>query len=335
MENIISSALRPMLTRNSRPGLTLLELLIVVAILAVLATVVVRSLTPLADQARYETTKRTMENVRDAVVGDSSARQLDGTPLVTGFVADMGRLPISRNTNPATLLSELWESPTFAGDVHYPYALRPGTIVDIPENDDLGLAESQLNCSDVSLACGWRGPYLQGGRGQGEIRDGWGIEFLHFAPGPLSEQINIPNVSIERLEWIAKKPFDQSPLLPVVLSERAFNQFVIRVVVKSGSDIERIRRLSAVLLEPNAPTSSEDAVLPHLTHTLLHVSYLDTDPAVLSSQLLFDNVSIGQRAIKIQVDVQRAGTPETINDLPPKYFIVPHAGTTEVYMEIE
>ncbi|MEZ6106268.1 MAG: type II secretion system protein [Pirellulaceae bacterium] len=106
--------------RGVRRGLTLLELLIVIVILAVLATVAVRSLTPLADQARYETTMRTMENVRSAVVGNSDTRQVNATPMVSGFIADMGRRPVTRGTDAAAWLSELWQSPTFAGDANTP-----------------------------------------------------------------------------------------------------------------------------------------------------------------------------------------------------------------------
>ena len=55
--------------RSGQRGLTLLELLVVLSILAVLSTVALTSSSGLADQARYEATQRTLENIREAVLG--------------------------------------------------------------------------------------------------------------------------------------------------------------------------------------------------------------------------------------------------------------------------
>lgn len=76
-----------------RAGLTLVELVVVLAILAVLAGVAVRSLEPIADQARFEATQKTLNSAKNAIVEDRL--QASGTRHVSGFVSDMGLLPQS------------------------------------------------------------------------------------------------------------------------------------------------------------------------------------------------------------------------------------------------
>jgi len=127
-----------------RRSLTLLELLIVVFILAALAASAV-SLTGEADgQARQTLTTSRRQQVREAIVGP--ARQVDQRPVLTGFVADMGRLP--RN------VQELLAPPAegthlFAHNATY------------------------------AASAGWRGPYLRGtweanaATSSPAFRDGW------------------------------------------------------------------------------------------------------------------------------------------------------------------
>lgn len=146
-------------------GLTLLELLVVLSILAVLSTVALTSSSGLADQARYEATQRTLENIRDAVLGPANLRDTDGTLLYTGFVADTGRLPRAVADGPDFTLAELWDNVNALA----PHAVRQA----IAANVDVA-AEAD---SDVYLATGWRGPYLRLTPGNLNVRDGWGAQF--------------------------------------------------------------------------------------------------------------------------------------------------------------
>jgi prepilin-type N-terminal cleavage/methylation domain-containing protein len=133
--------------RNTPPhGLTLLELVMVLAILAVLTAVAVQSLEGMADQTRFEATQRTLELIRTAIVSENTAN----TP-VTGFVADMGRLPSS--------LEELLVPPADAAPFGLHNAPAPFTNIRVPG--------------------GWRGPYLRLPVGSQALgvnlpRDGWG-----------------------------------------------------------------------------------------------------------------------------------------------------------------
>lgn len=160
---------RPFIPRS---GLTLLELLVVLSILAVLSTVALTSSSGLADQARYEATQRTLENIREAVLGPANLRDTDGTLLYTGFVADTGRLPRATADGADFTLAELWENVNALP----PHAVRQAIAanVDVPAEAD----------SDVYLASGWRGPYLRLTPGNLNVRDGWGAQFILRTQAP-------------------------------------------------------------------------------------------------------------------------------------------------------
>ena len=134
-------------------GMTLVELLVVLAILALLTTVAVTSSDVFLSQGRYEATARTLTDIQEAVLGPPNARQADGTLIATGFVADVGRSPLCTAADSAGGPSELWVQP--AGVAAF------------------SLVQS-ANDTDVVVPCGWRGPYLRLAPGQTSVHDGWG-----------------------------------------------------------------------------------------------------------------------------------------------------------------
>lgn len=146
---------------RQRRALTLTELLIVLVILAVVATAAVQSLRPMADQARYETTRNTLQRIEEAILGPELMRQADGTPLISGFAADVGRLPALTAVE-GFRLAELWDAEVWSA---YPYQIRMG-----PDP----VSDGDEDFSDIRLACGWRGPYLQPPNSTLGLRDGWG-----------------------------------------------------------------------------------------------------------------------------------------------------------------
>jgi len=145
-------------------GLTLLELLVVLTILIVLSTVAITSTSAVADQARYEATQRTLENIRDAVIGPDNLRDTDGTLLYTGFVADTGRLPGA--------LSELVTKPDGMAAYQVLSAIENNIVVEPPL-----VAEDEQD-PDVKLGVGWRGPYLRLPPGNLLLQDGWREDFV-------------------------------------------------------------------------------------------------------------------------------------------------------------
>lgn len=134
---------------------TLAELLVVLAIMSILTVVAVQSLVPVASQARFEATQRTIAEIQAAVEGpaNSSAAAVQGNTAC--FLADAGRLPVNLNE---LLLYGGQSVTTFA----YINATNP-----------LGSA-----AVTATVPGGWRGPYMRLGIGSTTVVDGWGRPFV-------------------------------------------------------------------------------------------------------------------------------------------------------------
>lgn len=135
--------------------MTLVELLVVLAILAVLTSVAVTSTDVLMGQGRHDAARHTLSNLEDAVLGARDARQADGTLLTAGFVADMGRLPVCASADLRYALKELWDGLSLPGFQVRPAAFDP----------------------EVLVPCGWRGPYVRLPIAHDQLLDGWGNPF--------------------------------------------------------------------------------------------------------------------------------------------------------------
>src|SRR5579862_1848805 len=151
-------------------GFTLVELLVVLFILVILSAIAVQSIDSVQDQSRYQQTQTTMQNIENAVLGPANQHQPDGTLSITGFVADIGRLPQAISvtvTNPDGSTStnlepqELWAQSTSLTSFAVLQAIAPNVAATDAD-------------SDVWVPCGWRGPYIRLGAGQTDLRDGWG-----------------------------------------------------------------------------------------------------------------------------------------------------------------
>jgi len=139
---------------HRKRGFTLLELVVVIAILAVLSTVAMRALTGVASQSRFEATQRTLDQIREAILGAAYDRQPDGTLIISGFIADMGR--------PPRALDELINQPVGA-----------------PLFDVRRVAADP----EVLVAGGWHGPYLRLPAGSTNLCDGWGAALAESPDG--------------------------------------------------------------------------------------------------------------------------------------------------------
>ena len=245
-------------------GLTLIEMVVVLAILAVLAGVAVRSLEPIADQTRYEVTQKTFETLRNAVVEDRL--QSSGVHQVSGFVADVGLLPSSALTddpemNPLEMLiNDVGILSSFA------FSERVGPAATSPPANP-----TNVDCRGVAVRCGWRGPYVTATNPTNAIADAWGRPF------GLGE-FPIPGSDVHLL-WTAVTP---------QYNDLSVNVQTMGLQTVSGLSLDDLgAEISAevVLVYPN-PTISTD--------TLAVMKDADGNN---DSRFRFDNVPVGVRAL--------------------------------------
>ncbi len=113
-------------------GFTLLEIVLVLFLIGLVSSTVFLFTDNIDQQAKYDETKRRMEIIRQAIVGDPT-RRLNGQTEISGFAADMGRLP--------GCLRELVE---------------PNHCIDAS-----GALTAWAIDASTGIGSGWRGPYIQ------------------------------------------------------------------------------------------------------------------------------------------------------------------------------
>lgn len=151
----------------SRRGLTLFELVVVLAIISAMTAVASLATDQLLGQRRFEITQGLLDDARVAVLGgsaDAPDSLLDGAASnrgagIAGFVSDVGRPPVASGADPQFQAAELWARPA---------SLAP-----------FGLKASSVD-PEVMLSCGWRGPYLRLPTGAARLADGWGRPLVHW-----------------------------------------------------------------------------------------------------------------------------------------------------------
>ena len=246
----------------ARKALTLIELVVVLAILAVLATVAVRSLEPLADQARYESTNTTLDATRNAIAEDS--RQSSGTRQISGFVPDIGRLPESLDMLIDDSGSTEFSSPPVSL-ASFPFIERSGPTAGDVNND------TNIDCSMVSLRCGWRGPYLTVSNLSNGIVDGWGRPF-GFGEFPVAgDDVH--------LVWTAVTP----QYVDKTINVQSLSLQTVSGVIQDQSGAAKVAEVALVYPNPSVSTT-----------TLAVMSDAD---GVIDSRFQFNNVPVGVRAL--------------------------------------
>ena len=132
--------------------MTLLELLVVLAILAAMTMVALQSMNGVVGQSRFEATQRSLTDIQSAVVGQTASSGAANSAL-SSFVGDMGRLP--------TTLQELVTNTASAP----PFSLQ-----------EVVVSQSGETTKTIHVPTGWRGPYLRLPMGATAVLDGWGRE---------------------------------------------------------------------------------------------------------------------------------------------------------------
>ncbi len=166
-------------------GFTLVELVLVLIILAILATAALNMVEVQVDQTRFETTQTTLRKCENSIYVEKT--NPDGTTTQSGYFVDMGGVPIATPEldaagNDILTVRSLWQMPPGV----LTYANRP--VEDLPavvantdndldgnsdgEDDDLD-GDPVNGDRDVIIGTGWRGPYLVLPIGADEITDAW------------------------------------------------------------------------------------------------------------------------------------------------------------------
>ena len=218
---------------RSRPhALTLVELVVVLLIMVVVSSVALQSTDRVVQQGRFDATTRQLEEVRFAIQGPRYEADAAGTRRLSGFAADLGRLPNLQPGAPGAELSELWDGSALA-----PYG-----------------AYQAAEDGGVSIVCGWRGPYLNARLGAAlSIRDGWSRPFVYLDPS------NAPTAAGSEVSRVLSYGSDgqadtgspavfERDLEPLDLDEARI-ELIVQVDLKSLPPGERA---VLVLYEPNA-----------------------------------------------------------------------------------
>ncbi len=166
-------------------GFSLIELVTVLLLITVLSTIGIRSTVDIGYSARYEQTLERLNGLRKAIVGNPS-RTLNGQPDISGFVADMGRLPIN--------IRELVSADPFCIDIDYGDDVSNNTLYGTQVLcTGAGYVwhtvagTNALNILEGNLKAGWEGPYLQVNNTPTDTTDdiyvdGWGTQANAVAP---------------------------------------------------------------------------------------------------------------------------------------------------------
>lgn len=145
---------------NRDTGLTLVELLVVLSILAVVSTAALRSVVGSFEEQNYDANVSQLEQIELAVLGNDNQ---------AGFLGDIGRLPVAAGDSSTTnfsQLAELWDQGSLSD-----YAIQA------PAGD-----------AEVRLGTGWRGPYLSLGINRDDLSDGFANPFvLYQTDGSISD----------------------------------------------------------------------------------------------------------------------------------------------------
>lgn len=169
---------------RSQRGLTLVELLVVVFILALLAQAAVYAGESAVESAQRDTTVASLQQLEIALLGQPGRVDSQGRPYLTGFVADLGGLPLHGQGDADQALRELWERPTGSPA---PRALAPFAL------------QHALGDPEVQLGCGWRGPYVRLGFGAAALRDGWAAAYALRDAAGLATATGTPIAAIVSL----------------------------------------------------------------------------------------------------------------------------------------
>ncbi len=143
--------------KQKNAGFTLLELVVVVAVMGLISTMAMDVYTDQSNQKRFEATKERLAEIKFAIIGDPMMR-VGSQAVLTGFYDDMAELPND--------IDGLISDPKNKGEC---------------DNSGVITLTDETSCiSPATWTSYWRGPYLhnlQSKNGSLVFNDAWGNAF--------------------------------------------------------------------------------------------------------------------------------------------------------------
>lgn len=147
--------------KRKNAGFTLLELVVVVAVMGLISTMAMDVYTDHSNQKRFEVTKKRLAEIKFAIIGDPMMR-VGSQVVLSGFYNDMKRQPKS--------IDELISDTSTSG----------GEYCENSNGDEASTYSDKSTCEAVTDHhwVEWQGPYLHNLQSSMVFKDGWGREFL-------------------------------------------------------------------------------------------------------------------------------------------------------------
>lgn len=170
--------------KRKNAGFTLLELVVVVAVMGLISSMAMDVYTDNSNQKRFEATKQRLTEIKFAIIGDPQMR-VGSQAVLSGFFKDMERYPRNVKELTENLTSQTYPNSGLCITNYIPddsiinettCTTASGTWVDKTDDKD-----------------NWKGPYihsLQSSDGTTTFVDAWGVDFnWAFNNTPVSLQI--------------------------------------------------------------------------------------------------------------------------------------------------
>jgi prepilin-type N-terminal cleavage/methylation domain-containing protein len=321
-------------------GFTMLELLVVIALLGVVTIAATTFIIDTGEIQREEATRARWDEIRYAIVGNTS-RGLNNAPLVSGYVADMGRLPTS--------IRQLMFK-----DFYYDHDNNSSTA-EILIYQQPAWASTELSSVQAgligTLSGGWRGPYLYSS-GSAFFRDGWdnvsevladelnsGWEVALSPAGCLP--LDCADIAVQSLGDNNRAggngfsaDFPEDALSAVVSAndwQRPANSVTFRVILNASSDLSSVTdaALKIFYIEDGSIVDEESTTFSHTEVSGVRAA---THAVTIPNPL-----PMGKYAAVIVCSTTEIydGDCNSANTKPPYYFtLLPSTSSVDIYWNL-
>ena len=285
-------------------GFTLIELVLVLMILAILASAAISMVDTQVDQVRFESTQQTLLNIENAVLGPDNARAADGSRAVSGFVADCGRLPY--------FLEELYIRPTSIPKFDFTVPV---------DGDDEPTPNALSGDRKLTAFGGWNGPYLRPPIGSAALPDGWAASFLPYQsdgvasnattplaillslgrdnlPGGSGYDTDLSLVFNSTTSTVVVDPNPETEPVPVPVQNRWQKSFAVNVSYNNLSTNPDTQNGNTIVVRVYGPVTDPDDATGQVIRLGTIQEKIKPYTADESVSVTFTNVPIGPRIIR-------------------------------------